>query len=118
MAVWSGLASELRHMADIAERELAASESGGNDRYVQAMIASARAMAARMEAAGDASAMLAEGLSLAGAGDAASLAEGLRKGTVNEDNTPGLGDALMDCVRAELAVTNPAFLVRREGGGA
>ena len=85
----------------------------GSNRYVGAMVGNAVDIAARGIAADDPTARLIERIGKAD--DAGELASAIREGKISEASDPGLHDALMDFVRARLAISNPRFLQRREG---
>jgi hypothetical protein len=81
-------------------------------RYTGAMIANALGIAQRRLHNPDPEAALLETF---GAASLKDLAAAIRNGKISEASRPSLARDFLDHVRADLAVTNPRFLARREG---
>ena len=81
-------------------------------RYTGAMIANALGIAERQLEHADPGAALAEAL---GSDSPADLAAAIRSGDISDASHPDLLKTLLTHVRAELAISNPRFLARREG---
>jgi hypothetical protein len=81
-------------------------------RYTGAMIANALGMAERRLTHDDPEAALVERF---GAESLSALAASIRSCDISGASYPALAQELLDHVRAELAITNPRFLARREG---
>ena len=81
-------------------------------RYASAMVANALGIAQRRLARPDPGGALVESLD---AESLESLAGALRSGKVTTSSHPKLADKLLVYLEAELAITNPKFLERRNG---
>lgn len=81
-------------------------------RYTGAMIANALGIAERRLEHDDPTDALVRDL---GADDLAALAKAIRAREIADTTHDGLARHLREYVRAELAITNPGFLKRREG---
>lgn len=82
-------------------------------RYTGAMIANALGVAQRRLEQPDPEAALVERF---GAESLKDLARSIRGCDISGASHPALAQELLDHARAELAITNPRFLARREGG--
>lgn len=83
-------------------------------RYAGAMIANALGIAERRLAHTDPETALIERF---GVGSLAELAAAIRTCDISSASQPALAQELLDHARAELAITNPGFLARRESKG-
>lgn len=102
-----------RETAEALRKALLVVEAGVDkpSRYLAAMVANARGILDRMEAAPDSDALLLD--HCGGERDLTSLARRLRAGEISEKTMPGLRRVLFDHLAAELEVTNPAYLERQ-----
>jgi hypothetical protein len=83
-------------------------------RYTGAMVANALGIAERRLTHDDPEAALVERF---GAESLAALARSIRSCDISGASYPALAQELLDHLRADLAITNPRFLARREGNG-
>lgn len=108
-------ADKARALLDIAlktYREEVQPALPAGQRYSGAMIANALGVAERQLVNADPSTTLAEAL---GQETPEALATAIRSGAVSDDSHQDLAQTLLTHVRAELTISNPRFLARREG---